>query len=300
MSAVSYESRPSKAVVRKIFFEALRHLKPIAAFSDYQYVGFGALEFMDFDLAHRSLGIERMISIERNITDISRYEWNRPFNGIKVLPGRAGNVLPTLDWQQLSVVWLDYTSTLTTEVIQDVESMARVLIPGSVLAVTVNAHPGRFNERVQALQEAVGPARVPLGVAESKLTGWGLGDVQWEILNASILATISDRLDGGRWKQLLNIHYQDSARMQMVVGIVSSVSFDRTVEMCRFDDLSELRTASEALVVHVPLLTRREKDWINQRIPIEADGTSPSLPGIKSEDVEEYCRIYRWLESNAL
>lgn len=295
MGTMSYESRPSKSVVRRIFFELLRHLRPVAAFGDYQYVGFGALEFIDFDMAHRSLGIGRMFSIERSY-HIARYEWNRPFNGIEVLSGSASDILPTLQWKCPSIVWLDYTDTLNDEVIRDVESLVRVLNPGSVLGVTVNAHPARLGERVAALEAALGSDRVPLNMTDSKLQGWGLAEVQWEILNSTITAAFSNRGDGSDWNQLLNLRYQDAAKMQMIVGVVGSEEFKETLESCRFEELVELRRGSGALEINVPMLTRRERDWLNQRLPASEEQEEISLPGIKVKEIDDYKRVYRWLE----
>ncbi|MEU4247765.1 O-methyltransferase [Amycolatopsis sp. NPDC026612] len=298
MATMSYESRPSKTVVRRVFFESLRHLKVIAAFADYQYVGFGALEFIDFDMAHRSLGIESMVSIERDV-HIERYEWNRPFNGIDILSGTSSDILPTLDWSRLSIVWLDYTDTLNKEVIRDVEMLLRVLIPGSVLAVTVNAHPVHLGERVEALNSAIGPDRVPLRMTESRLGGWGMAEVQWEVLNSAISETMSSRGDGTNWNQILNLRYQDAAKMQMIVGVVGSDDFRETLDSCRFEELAELRREDDALVVNVPMLTRRERDWINQRLPAVGAVADISLPGVKVREIDDYKRIYRWLEATS-
>src|SRR5215831_9133797 len=103
MAPISYEVRPSKAVTRLIFVDLLRRLTPIGKPEDYQYVGFGALEFIDFDLVHRVVGVNDMVSIEADSNSIARYEWNRPFNSITLMPGRASTVLPTIDWRRLSI-----------------------------------------------------------------------------------------------------------------------------------------------------------------------------------------------------
>lgn len=294
---MSYEMRPSKTVTRRIFLELLRHLKPIASPLDYHYVGFGALEFIDFDLVHRQLGITRMTSIECDGKGIERYKWNRPFSGIEVLAGRASTVLSAIDLSGRSIVWLDYTETLRTEIIGDVENVARILVPGSVLAVTLNAHPARLNERMEALESAVGAERVPLGVTDSRLGQWGLAEVQYKILSSIIQSSFSARADGAKWLQLLNINYQDNAKMQMVAGLVGESAEDSILTICRFSDLSEIREGEEALMIRVPLLTSRERDWINQRTPIiETDKENP--PGISEKDLIAYKQIYRWLDAS--
>jgi len=297
MGAISYENRPSKAVTRLIFVEMLRHLKVIAPLRDYQYIGFGALEFLDFDLVHRRLGIDRMTSIEAS-EPLERYEYNRPFSKINVLSGRAQTVLPGLDWRTLSIVWLDYTSALTEEVIRDVEYMSRVLIPGSVLAVTVNAHPDPdMATRRDKLEKAIGAANVPVGVTDNKLGQWGLAEVQRDVLDDHISQVMSLRLDSASWRQVLNIHYRDSARMQMVAGIVSAPVADQLIDACRFHEMPEYRGDKDALDIFVPLLTKREQAWFERRMPHAPGDPLPTRPGIKESDVESFVAVYRWVSA---
>lgn len=298
MAVMSYDIRPSKAVMRRILAEVLRRLSSLAAVSTYQYVGFGALEFIDFDMFHRQLGVTDMTSIEANVKEIDRYKWNRPFNGIRVLPGRASDVLPGLDWTGLSIVWLDYVSALTTEVLDDVELMSRVLIPGSVLVVTVNAHPPTLGTRKEALQKAITPEKVPIGVTEATLGEWGLAATQHSVMTATVRGALAARTDGASWRQLLNINYQDRAKMQVLGGVVSAPAVERALDLCQFADIDEVRLAGQdPLHVYVPLLTARERDWLNQRLPVAAGGAEPALAGVKQKDISAYVKMYRWLES---
>ncbi len=296
MAKMSYEFRPSKAVTRRLFVDLLRRLAPVAALPDYRYVGFGALEFLDFEAVHRQLGITTMTSIEGDTAGIERYRWNRPFNGIEVLPGRASTLLSTLDWAGLAIVWLDYTSALTTEVIGDVETLARVLIPGSILAITLNAHPPKLGERRTALESAISPERVPIGVTDNKLGEWGLADVQYTVLNAVIESECGGRSDAGTWRQLLNVNYQDRARMQMLAGVIGAPAVNRGLDQCRFDDLDTVRTGREPLRLQVPLLTARERGWLDQYLPVAAGADLPALPGVGGQDVAAYVEVYRYLE----
>lgn len=292
----SYEIRPSKAVTRLIFVDFLRHLAPINPPNHYRYVGFGALEFVDFDLVHRIVGIDDMISIEADTSSIERYEWNRPFKGISVVPGRASTVLSSIDWRKLSIVWLDYTSQLTMEVISDATTLARVLIPGSVLAITLNAQPLRFGEgRRSALEKNITPDRVPIGVTDDRLGSWGLAEVQYTVLMAELTEAFSARLDAARFRQFLNIHYKDSAQMQMIVGVVSAPATDNLVDLCGFDYIAETRTGIDPLYVRVPLLTARERAWANQRLPLGRGDPPLELPGVNPKDMKDYADVYRRL-----
>ena len=54
--ARQYEFRPAKAAQRRMIVDACRRLTAISALDQYQYVGFGGLEFIDFIEFHRGLG----------------------------------------------------------------------------------------------------------------------------------------------------------------------------------------------------------------------------------------------------
>ena len=55
MSPRSYIARPAKSIQRLMIIETLRRLRAFAPLSEYEYVGFGAHEFVDFELASEKL-----------------------------------------------------------------------------------------------------------------------------------------------------------------------------------------------------------------------------------------------------
>lgn len=289
-----YSERPSKAVTRRILMALLQRLQAFQATSKYRYVGFGAIGFVDFDMAHRVLGVKKMTSIEYKTNLIPRCNFNRPFKGIEVIEGSAGTVLPTLDWSDRAIVWLDYTSKLRSDELSDIENVALLLRPGSVLAVTLNCSvSSEEDERVPELEKAVGADKVPLGVSGARLGGWGLADVQRDLITQLVERTLGNRGDGASWQQLLNIHYRDGAPMQLLVGVVGGADVHKDLLRCRFGEMDEVRMGTEALVVEVPTLTLRERQALNAKLP----GKAPSLAGIPAEKLQAYADMYRWLES---
>jgi hypothetical protein len=169
MTSLDYRARPSKAIVRQMIVECCRRLRGMADLNQYQYIGFGGLEFLDFKLFHRTLGITRMISIE-NSGRTDRFDFNRPFGSIEMRYGQASTELPLVDWDGLRIVWLDYEKTLIREVKRDCENVARWLKQGSVLIVTMNAS-APFGERLEYLTGKLGTA-VPIETTEEDLEGW--------------------------------------------------------------------------------------------------------------------------------
>ena len=73
-------------------------------------------------MLHKELGITDMISIERDVQNIDRYEFNKPYSNIKILDGESNQELVKLKWDMRTIVWLDYDGRLNKSVLQDVET----------------------------------------------------------------------------------------------------------------------------------------------------------------------------------
>jgi hypothetical protein len=299
MNRPVYAQRASKAVTRLVFVEMLQRLAGLEDVSKYQYVGFGALEFLDFDLVHRRLGLKSMTSIESKPKQVIRQSANIPYNGIHVVEGDAKDVLPNLDWEPLSIVWLDFECGLNyRSVIPAVEYLARKLRPGSVLAVTLRAEPHTpISDRLNTLKEDIGPERVPAGTNENTLGDWGTARLQHVVLDSIIRAEISSRRGGqDTWTQLLNIQYRDVTKMQIIAGIVGGPGLDQVIASCRFDGLATYRSGEDALRIEVPYLTAKEQRLLNERLP-RSPRARLHLPGVPAEEIKNYENAYRWLQS---
>lgn len=289
---LEYRRRPAKAIQRAMVVDGLRRLTAVAPLAKYQYVGFGALEFADFEVIHRALGITLMSSIERDTSGEARYKFNRPFAGINLLMGEARNMLPTIDWSPLSIVWLDYTEQLHSGILNDVDYVGRSLRPGSVLLVTTNAEPVRpMSDRLTTLAEQVGE-RVPAGLTNDALGGWGLATAQAAVLRAVVNRATAEA-HGGGIEQLFNFHYSDGARMLTWGGVVNTPGIERAIEACRFPDLEFFRSNDEAFRIAVPVLTEREVLRLEEQLPA-APGTKIKVDGIDAREIADFASIYRW------
>jgi hypothetical protein len=298
MSDVRYLSRPAKAIQRRMLIDACRRLGPFGGPSDYEYVGMGALEFIDFHLMRRGVGVVRMTSIEHDYVQRERYKFNRPYAEVDVLIGSVSERLKDVDWSGLRIVWLDYERGLDDVVIGDVAQLAQRMQPGSVLVVTVNAEPARpMSARRSTLAEQVGEARVPPGTTDTSLARWGWADAQRTVLADALAEDLAARPDGAWLHQLFDFRYADDARMQTFGGIVLISAIARTLELCRFDDLEFVRTAGEdPVVIEVPDLTSKERHHLDRQLPV-AESATPTLPGLDSAYAEQYARYYRWYPS---
>lgn len=291
-SVLDYSDRQSKLVTRRILVAALKRLQAVDQLSNYAYVGFGAYQFLDFDLVHRHLGVKELTSIESDEDLLARCHFNAPYKGISILHGTATTMIPTLDWNRRAIVWLDYTQRLREAELADCENVALRLTPGSVLAVTLNCHPGRGATRRDDLAKAVGAANVPIGMSNAKLGEWGLAKVQRNLLTSRIDRVLGNRGDLG-WQQILNINYKDSARMQLIVGVVTDSETHEALQMCRFEDMPEASPDGEALEIEIPNLTVRERQALSKKLPAKK---LKGFAGLAEEDLARYAQFYRWLD----
>jgi hypothetical protein len=292
--ARQYEFRPAKAAQRRMIVDACRRLTAVAALDKYQYVGFGGLEFIDFVEFHRGLGIPIMTSIERDTNMHHRLEFNKPYSGIRILMGEARDQLPQVDWTTLAITWLDYTDTLTKDVLRDVDYVVRSSVPGSMVVVTVNgAATGiPLGERLGRLRDELGDL-VDDSVTDQDMAGWGPVTVERSVLQARA-HSVGREAHGLPFRQLFNFHYADDAKMLTWGGIVTSASLDRTIDACRFEDLDFVRTGADAFEIRVPVLTEREIAYLETELVGPAAAPLPKIKGVEPSDIKAFAQVYRW------
>lgn len=136
-----YLLRTNKHIERRLVFDVLAAAAQRMGFENHWYLGFGSMWFGDFRLAHRLLGIDRLISIELK-DHAPRAKFNRPFAGVTVEPGESGEVLARLSaeiWTKPLIAWLDYDGHLNGDVVSDIDLLLERAQPNSVVIVTVNA-----------------------------------------------------------------------------------------------------------------------------------------------------------------
>jgi hypothetical protein len=295
--AMQYEFRPAKAAQRRMIVDACRRLTAVAPLDQYQYVGFGALEFIDFIEFHRSLGISKMTSIERNTQFQHRLEFNKPYKSIQLLIGEARDRLPDIDWDDLSITWLDYTDLLSTDILRDIEYVLRSSIPASVLIVTVNGgSEAALPKRLPELREKLGHL-VPDTLTDADMNGWGPAREQRRILQDRANSVVREA-HRGEFQQLFNFEYADGAKMLTWGGIITNPSSLRAVEACRFDDLMFVTKGETPFEIRVPFLTEREMEFLEGQIggapSVGSVSTGDTLKGVTPAEVKAFAGMYRW------
>lgn len=292
---INYTLRPAKNIERKMLAEALSRLAAFSPLQHYQYVGLGSTFFSDFTLFHRTLGIERMISIEQDHHKKDRFIFNRPYNCIEVHFGKSNDLLPSIPWAEPLIVWMDYDSKPSQGILIDLAHFCRHAIHGSAMIVSVNVH----NLTLKALRRHLGEEKIPDGVSPASLMEWGGANVCRDILANEIMDRLNERNgtlgvgDKLEFRQLFNFRYRDGARILTFGGILfRSAGLDQ-LGRCSFGNLAFIREGPEPYEIEVPVLTLQEIRGIDSELP-GGDMNKFIEMGIPERDLEKYKRIYRY------
>jgi hypothetical protein len=303
--SINYALRPSKCIERKMLCETFQRFAEFRSLESFRYVGLGSTYFSDFALFHRMLGISNMMSIEKDSHNASRFEFNRPFGCIDLKFGHSNEILPTITWDIPSLVWLDYDDKLDSSILADVHLVSMSALPITALIVTVNSHPDDYDDehpRLVTFTERIGAEKIPIGLAEKDLDGWGTSGTSRRIITNEIKSALAAR-NGALasanqivYKQLFHFRYADGAKMMTVGGLLFDQGQAAMVAKCKFEDLPYIRTGeggkSSACMIEVPNLTYREIRHLNQQLPRKKRCRVRS-PKVSAKDVKGYERIYR-------
>ena len=306
LSRVQYALRPAKNIERKMMCDVFALLGRISPLNQYRYMGMGALGFNDHALFHRRLGIQDMVSIEKNVTWKERVELNRPYNCIGMEWGTTNDRLPTLSWTNPTIAWLDYDGPLDRSILDDIHTVTANALPGSVLVVTVAAHPEKIEpvekapkQRMEKLVGRVGEDRVPSCIAGKHLAKWGLADVSRSIVLNEIMDALAQK-NGPEaperkisFSQLFNFRYADTSKMMTVGGLLATDRIREQFEGPGLGDFDFVRTGEEALELQLPRLTLRELRYLNRRLPAAQSALS-KLKTIPEIHVERFRKLYRY------
>ena len=300
---IDYRVRPAKFAERLMMCDAIRRIK-FASPESYQYVGLGSVYFSDFALFHKALGIESMISIERQVNDKQRFLDNLPSAAIKMQWGDTKTELPNIDLSLRSIVWLDYDGRLDRDVLDDVRSIATRATSGSVLAISVQCVPERPPEKqppitmAMWLADQLGENRVDKNVKDADLLGWGTAGLFRSIILNEIAETLTARngtLPTGQkvnFEQIFNFHYRDGAHMLTVGGVFFDSGQRQLFDQSAFTELPFVKRDEEPFTIEMPLLTSRELRSLERQLPLL--GNSVVLGAMPKRDAEAYVKIYRY------
>ncbi|WEK10643.1 MAG: hypothetical protein P0Y51_07245 [Candidatus Pseudomonas colombiensis] len=280
---INYSIRPAKSIERKMMrdvFSCLRHHAPLR---DYQYIGFGSKYFVDFSLFHRHLGIENLISIEADTTNIERYEFNKPYSSIQMKFGKSTEILPQLSAQPgRKIYWLDYDGTFSPYMLDDAAIIAGTIESGSIYSASFNcsplisgSHQNDPSEDIESkLVDLVGKPYVQPGI---DTRGWKqskrLAIFLKECLKKEMQKIITIRntalppeeriiID-----QVLFFRYADGCEMATIAFTFYKESDTQIHSACRFNELYFHRSGDSPFEIKTPNLTIKEIRHIMETMP---------------------------------
>lgn len=288
---INYSLRPAKHIERKMFCETFARLSILDNIKNYRYIGMGSAYFSDFSLFHKTLGLNKLVSIEGASDNKSkqRINFNKPFACVDVKFGWTTKVLPRLPWgkwNEKSIVWLDYIDKLKEFMFNDINTVLFKIKPGSVFLISVDIsedderdekkNPGnRLSAKqfkLKMLAENVGSERIPKRANDLVLNIENNRSVIREIIHNAFLSAIKIR-NGGlpeaeqvKYKQLFNLHYRDSADMLTVGGIIYTKEQKKMVDEM-FVHLDFIRANDDCFSINVPKLTYREIHALDKVLP---------------------------------
>lgn len=312
---IDYSLRPAKHAERRMLCELYRRLTPFSHIENYVYVGFGSIWFSDFSLFHRSLGIKKMISIEKSTTAENRIEENKPFR-IPVIYSHSKDALPKLEWSKHHLLWLDYDDPLTPEMLHDMQTVASRAKSGTVLTISVqcsqapqvveadgNTQPDSPNA-LNRFINLFGRERVPQETVEKDLYSWRLGRLSRKMLSQEIEAGLAIRNSSSHenpmgFKQICEIEYEDGAKMTTLVGIFYSPEEAHLIDQCHFETLDFLPSPIKPIRINIPKLTVRELKKLESQLPL-GEGDKLQIGHIPQSDADHFVSLYRYLPNFAV
>lgn len=311
---IDYSLRPAKFAERKMLCEMFSRLKAFGSLESYRYIGFGSIWFTDCALFHRTLGIEDIISIEKEQAHAARFAFNNPYRGIRLCMGTAAEILPGLNWSHRSILWLDYDDPLSPSILDDVRTIATRAMSGTAIAVSVQSE--KLDDKRPHLDEQInvttsgqfrdlfGDARTPPELNDAALRGWTLSKTSRKIIREEIesglLISNAGRSPGQAltFRQIGAFEYADGAKMTTIVGVFVDLGQSGLFESAGFRSLPFYRDGDDAIRIKVPLLTPREMRHLDRSLPC-AEGAALDLGPIPESDGKSYARLYRYLPNFA-
>lgn len=294
-----FQLRPNKFVDRMLFLDLMTRVSGLRGTQNYVYISMGAKFLHDHHSVYRKIGIDSLVSFDRDSDDIKRQLFNRPIDKMKCIELDSADLPGQLDelrGKKNAIVWLDFTKPNERRVqLQQSEETIRRLEPGDVLRVTFNADYrsfGKFNDiektRYASLQEMAG-AKLSEQIPEylpAKLRTLKQSEVPSVLADALGMAaerTLKHRQDI-RVVPILSTTYADNARMATAACVIRPAN-EKILPECLKGWKFRSKKWSDVLDINVPDLSMREKQHIDRRINSSPARILSSLP-FKPHDIE--------------
>ncbi len=313
---INYNLRPAKNIERKMIRDVLLRMGVFLPLHKYQYIGFGANYFTDFYLFHKYLHIKKMISIEGDIGNKKRYEFNKPLRCIDLKFGLSNEILPEIPINGNTIIWLDYDGLLDESCLIDVTTVASAADTGTVLLISYNSRPLKSKEledrySSESLKDRPkkyltdlfgGDSFIPYDATFKGLSKWlDYSKLLGEVVRNSLKSRLSISNRGATekllFKQIFNFNYKDGVEMSTLGFVFYKEGSGKIINECSVESFDFCTELKEPYTIEVPNLTLKEIKHINESMP----PNSKNLRGIKKKgiippkDLEAFSKIYKYM-----
>lgn len=305
---INYSLRIAKGIERKMLSHCFQRLYSFDNLHNYRYIGFGATFFHDFKLFHRDLGISKMISIEVEEELKERFEFNKPNFCINMMYGSSFDVLPSIDWSEKTILWLDYDKWLKNDYLSDISTFFSSAQSGSVFLISLNGfieqkEGANLTKREEIVAE-LGEKKIPVGLKDSDFNFKKLPSTLKKIVEQEIDRIMNIRNlsldDKFVYKPIFNFIYSDGVRMVTLGGVLHTQSDEAKFEDSNFASLDFINTDQSFFSIEPPILTVREMTLLNSQLPngidengqfIDSEVANPQIP---LSSIKNYSQIYKF------
>ena len=298
---VNFSLRPSKAIQRQIVFDGVRDMQASIGLDRMVYVGLGSIWFTDFILAHKMLGINDMVSIEKSEVGHRRAEFNAPFATVRVLHGTSSTVLPTLFVDELIrerpwMIWLDFDGEFDEANRDDIRTVIEGAPSNSFFLVTFNGEErryGRPSDRLERLRELFGDV-VPEGLSKGACRGDKMPETMANLTEDFMLSIAMDMARLGGFIPAFRTIYRDTTTMVTVGGFLPSEESRDSAEQVVNQGSWRCRPTKRIVAPH---LTLRETLTLQSTLPRDEGLSRPFVRqlgfDLEEEQIEAFERYYK-------
>ncbi|EJL22431.1 O-methyltransferase [Novosphingobium sp. AP12] len=296
-TAINYSLRPSKTIQRGLVFDGLRRLQDKLQWRNAAYIGFGSIWFTDFILAHKILGIKRMVSIEQNLIGFRRARFNRPYRFVEVKRGTSDVVLPSLLGQARFVntptlLWLDYDCEVKESIVEELRAVVAEAKDDSVILVTVDTSEKRYGANPRQILERL--AELFGSRSTRHLTRSDVAGLQLSTTIGELLLTLLDNASRRASKpnpsiRAFHLPYQDKASMVTIGSVFPHEALTKEIRQ------SMLRRDWPGFVTEpivAPHLTSKEVAVLQAAVPGRGNLTRSDVRELGFDLEEEQLRAF--------
>ena len=230
---------------------------------------------------------------------IDRYNFNKPYEFIKLVSGISTDILPSLDWDKNIFIWLDYDSKISSSILDDIQIICNSIKPGGILVITVDAEPKRFKiddneigtQEKQLLENFKNNLHpyYPHDIAPREMSLKKFPELLRKIISERIQENVSRReIDAF---QIFNFVYKDTSQMH-TFGCVFEKSRD-DLEQSGIFTQKFVSDNEKIIEINVPIITPSEKIHFDKLIPGIAKKLEEfDISEILLENYEKYYKYY--------